>query len=124
MSFPAASSPAPSTSARHSSPAPPRPPSRSGSCDLRVFKFRDPAADQVAVAVDAVDAGDGGPVLVLARPGSGKSGLLARVGVRPLLGRDGGRGVRRVLQRVVLAVELPRLDRADLLADRDERVAQ
>ena len=49
-------------------------------------------------------------------------GLLAAVRVRPVVGGHRGRRVRRVLQRIVGAVERALLDRADLVADRDHRV--
>src|SRR5487761_2098738 len=62
------------------------------------------AAEQVAVAVDIVDAGHRAPVLGVDE---------ARAGIRRLL---------RVLQRIVGAVQPALLDRADLGADRDHRV--
>ena len=49
-------------------------------------------------------------------------GLLARVVVQPLFGQQHLRGVRRVLQDVVLAVALAALDLGDFLADRDHGV--
>ena len=56
--------------------------------------------------------------------GRREGGLLARVGVAPVVGGDASRGVRRVLQRVVRAVGAALLDRPDLRADRDHRVAE
>src|SRR5438552_4138310 len=73
----------------------------SGSGEDGFFELGDPAADEVAVAVDVVDAGDGGPELVLVRPGGGEGGLGAGVGAVPMVGGDGGGGVRGVLERIV-----------------------
>ena len=51
--------------------------------------------------------------------------VLAGVGRGPTSStHDVGRGVRRVAQRAVVDRPLPRLDRADLVADRDHRVAE
>jgi hypothetical protein len=54
--------------------------------------------------------------------GQREGGQFARVGVRPLAAGHHGGGVRRVLQRVVLAIELPSSTFADLVADLDHRV--
>src|SRR5439155_5959032 len=80
-------------------------------------------AEEIAVAVDVVDAGYRGPELVLARPWGGERGLLAGIGPVPLVGRHRPRGVGRALEDVVLAVGPALLDGADLLADGDEGVA-
>src|SRR3546814_8921755 len=62
------------------------------------------------------------PVFLLAQAVERERRQLARVGPRPLAGRDLRGGVRGVEQRVVLAVELAFLHRADLVADLDHRV--
>jgi hypothetical protein len=61
---------------------------------------------------------------VLAHPRRREGGLLARVPVLPLVGGHDRGGVRRVLERVVGLVGAALLDLADLLADRDQRVAE
>src|SRR5687768_16388030 len=81
-------------------------------------------AHEVAVAVGVVHPADRRPELVLARPGRGEGGLLATVLPLPSVARDHRRGMGRVLERIVLAVEQPALDLLDLRADRDERVAE
>src|SRR5690606_34951100 len=69
---------------------------------------------------------DTGPELVAAQPrGAGREGrFLARVAVLPLIGADGADRVRGALEDIVLAAGAPFLDRADLLADADQRVAE
>ena len=62
----------------------------------RAAATSDAAAEEVAVAVGAVDAADGRPELMLAQPRRGIRGHLARVGVVPLVGGDAPRGVRCV----------------------------
>ena len=66
----------------------------------------------------------GGQYLCARDEGQREGGFLARVGVRPLVRHDLGRGVRRVLQRVVGAVRAALLHRADLGADGDHRLAR
>lgn len=56
--------------------------------------------------MDVVDAGDGGPELVLTEPWGGPCGLAARVGAGPFIGGDKGRRVRGIFERVIRAVEL------------------
>src|SRR5436190_12484691 len=56
-------------------------------------------ADEVAVAVAAVDAADGRPVLVGAQRCNWVGGALAGVRMRPLVAQQHRRGVRRVLQQ-------------------------
>jgi len=56
--------------------------------------------------VDVVDTGDGGPEFVLTEPWGRPSGLAARVGAGPIVGRHTGRRVRGVFQRVIRTVEL------------------
>src|SRR5690606_39115509 len=83
---------------------------------------RDAAAEHVLVAVHVVHARHRRPVLLLAQRGQREDRQFARVGARPLAGRGLRRGVRRALERVVLAVHASVLDRADLLADLDHGV--
>src|SRR5688572_2083990 len=73
---------------------------------LRVGFHSDAGADEVAVAVDVVDAADARPEL--ARPGVaiGEGGGLARIRPGPLVTADHLRGVWRVLQRVAGLVGL------------------
>ncbi len=78
----------------------------------------------MAVAVDVVDAADCRPELGLARPGRREGRQLARVGAVPRVGADDGRGVRRVLERVVGPVELARGHLRHLAVDRDQGVAE
>lgn len=58
-------------------------------------------ADEVAVAMDIIDAADGWPELVLAEVGQGIGGLLAGVGVRPIVCTNRFRRVRGVLEWIV-----------------------
>src|SRR5687768_2141599 len=81
-------------------------------------------AHEVPVPPGAVDAADGGPDLVLARGGGREGGALAGVRPVPCVGRDLGEGVRRAGEEVALAVGRAALDLADLLPDRDHRVAE
>ncbi len=54
--------------------------------------------------------------------GKRERGELARVGVRPFAAGDRGRGMRRVFERIVLAIQTAVFDRADFVADLDHRV--
>src|SRR5438477_8114271 len=74
-------------------------------------------ADQVAVAVGLVDAAHRGPVLAPVVAGQRVGALLPRVRVLPVGGEQHRRGVRRVGQRVVLAVVVTGRDPGDLLPD-------
>src|SRR5690606_35205173 len=89
-----------------------------------VFLYRRAGADQVPVARRALDQPDRGPELVDLRPRRRVRRALAGVRAVPAVGQHHLRRVRRVLDRVVRLVELPLLDLADLLADRDQRVAE
>ena len=91
---------------------------------LRVRIRRQAGADEVPVAVGALHPPHRRPELVLARPRRRERGLLAPVRVRPRVADDARQRVRRVLERVVVAVRDSRLDLPDLLADRDQRVAE
>src|SRR4029450_7235189 len=66
-------------------------PNQTYTCDicsvLKVFHRRT-GAEEVPVAVNIVDPGDGGPEFVFARPGCGKGCLLACVGTVPIFGCD------------------------------------
>src|SRR6266536_2673250 len=88
-------------------------------------------ADEVPVAVGLVDAADGRPVLVPPRhirTGSVAQrrvrSVLALVGMLPLISDQHSRGMRRVLQRVVLPVVLAGRHAADLTPDRDHGAAE
>ena len=74
--------------------------------------------------MDVVDAGDGGPEFVLTQPRGGPSGLAARVGAGPLVGRHTGRRVRGVFQRVIRAVELAGFHRRKFAVDGEHGVAE
>src|SRR5690242_11008662 len=63
---------------------------------------RGAGAEDVAVAVDAVDAADRRPVLPLPERGHRERGELARVGALPVVARDVDGGVRCVHERVVV----------------------
>src|SRR6516165_6850252 len=92
-SFPLALAPR-SWCRKHSAPA------------LRVFEFFHwrARAEQIPIAIDVVDAANCGPEFVVARPRRGKSCLCARVGAVPFVGRNLSRGVRRVLEQIVLPI--------------------
>src|SRR5574337_270482 len=89
---------------------------------VSVGLHRDAGAHDVLVAMDVVDARHWRPVFLRLEAGQRERRQFARVGVCPLAGADHGGGVRRVFQRVVLAVKPAVLDRADFLADLDHRV--
>src|SRR5687768_5579799 len=76
-------------------------------------------ADEVPVAVRAVDAAHRRPDLVRPRRVGGEGGALARVGPVPGVRRAFGERVRRAGEQVPLPVGGPALDLADLVADRD-----
>src|SRR5687767_14286426 len=78
----------------------------------------------MAVAVGAFDACDSRPELRLPDPRRGESRLLAAVRMPPLSRCDPGKGVRSILQDVVLAVRGTGLDLPDLLPYGDHRVAE
>ena len=97
---------------------------RASSASSRVGRDGRARAHQVAVAVRVVDPPDARPVLVGADERQRERRLLARVGMRPFFGRHRARGVRRVLEDVVLGVGLAVDDRLDLGADGDQRLAE
>ena len=82
------------------------------------------AAEDVAVAVDVVDAGDGGPEFVLTEPWGGPSGLAAWVGAGPLVRRHTGCRVRSVFEWVIRAVELAGFDCRKFAVDGEHGVAE
>ena len=78
----------------------------------------------MAVAVDVVDAGDGGPEFVLTEPRGGPCGLAARVGAGPLVRRHTGCRVWGVFQRVIRAVELAGFDGREFPVNGEHGVAE
>lgn len=74
-------------------------------------------ADEVAVAVDVVDAGDGGPVFGGAHPGAGEGGGFAGVRVCPIASGDLVGGVGGVLEGVILGIGGAGFNRLDFGAD-------
>src|SRR5438067_12656761 len=72
---------------------------------LQLFHRRT-GAEQVAVAVEAVDARDGRPELVLARPRRGIGSLFAGIGPVPLVGNHLLRGMRRILDRIIFLIHI------------------
>eukprot|EP00955_Chlamydomonas_euryale_P024570 258863-Chlamydomonas_euryale.AAC.3 len=79
---------------------------------------------KVAITVHVVNAPSGRPELGVLDPLCGVRGALAAVWAVPLLARHDRGGVRRMHKHVVGLVRLAHLHLADLLADRDERVAE
>src|SRR5690606_28448988 len=92
--------------------------------DLRVLLDGNARADQVTVAGGALDEADGRPEFPFSRPWRREGGTFAAVRVRPLVGADHVRRMRRALQQVVGPVGDADLDLADLLADGDQRIAE
>src|SRR5437773_5153155 len=80
--------------------------------------------NQIAVAIRIINSTHGGPEFSFVCPGCWKRGLAARIRVRPLVGAKRLGRVRRVLQCVIVAVGAALFDGADLLTDRDHRVAE
>ena len=78
---------------------------------------RDVAADEVAVAVAVVDAGDIDPVLPVVEVGEVKGSLLPRVGVAPLVGGHLVEGMGGILEHIILLVSLTIHDLLDVGAD-------
>src|SRR5439155_29668 len=81
-------------------------------------------ADEVAVAEGAVHAAHRRPHLVRSRRDGGEGGALARIWAVPRVGDDVFQRVRCIREQVVAARLRPVLHLADLLADRDQRVAE
>src|SRR5260221_14128894 len=76
-------------------------------------------AEDVAVSVSTVDATHRWPVLGAAVDAARVRRELATIRMRPLVGHHVGRGVGRVVERVVVAGPFARADAVDLDADRD-----
>src|SRR5215471_5335199 len=68
-------------------------------CRLRVVRDRRAGADQVAVAIDVVDAANRGPIFIRARNAVREAALGAAVGAFPVVIGDVMHGVRRMPQR-------------------------
>ncbi|RYD35974.1 MAG: hypothetical protein EOP87_06335, partial [Verrucomicrobiaceae bacterium] len=64
-----------------------------------------------------VDAADRWPELVLAEVGQREGGLLAAVGVRPFVSADRLTGVRGVLERVVVRIQVAADDGGDFTVE-------
>src|SRR5260370_14623871 len=79
---------------------------------------------QIPIAINIVAPGDGGPEFVLARPRRREGGLFARVGAVPFCRRESPDRVRRILERIVLLVDLAACDRLDFRANGNHRVAK
>src|SRR6185437_5331689 len=92
--------------------------------DLGIRIGREAGADEIAVAVRALHPAHGRPELVIAGPRRGEGRALAPVGVRPAVADHARHRMRRVLERVVGAIRDPKFNLSDLLADRDQRVAE
>src|SRR5436853_7101915 len=90
----------------------------------RIRFYRWTHADEVAVAESAVHAAHRRPHLVRPRPDGGEGGALARIRAVPRVGDDVFQRVRCIREQVVAARLRPVLHLADLLADRDQRVAE
>src|SRR2546425_4285159 len=91
---------------------------------LSVRLHRRAHGHKVPVPVRSVHAPDGGPYFVPPRGGRWEGGALPRVGALPAVIDDVLQRVGRVAEQVVVARAPPLLDLADLLADRDQRVAE
>jgi len=81
-------------------------------------------ANEIAIAIDVVDATDGGPEFVVTEPFGGEAGLLAGVGAIPIVGGKHVSGVGRAFQEIVLCIELAGFDGLDFGVNRDEGVAE
>src|SRR5438094_4704482 len=88
------------------------------------FSNRRAGTEEVAIAVNVVDASDRRPEFVFARPGRRENCLFARIGAVPFVGRDLSRGVRRVFEQVILAILLSFGDRFHLCVDGDHCLAE
>src|ERR1043166_3997602 len=93
---------------------------------LPVLKFfnRRTGAEEIAIAIDIVDARGGWPEFVFACPGRGEGCLFARVGAIAFIRCDLSRRMRGILEQVVLAILFSAGDRFDLRVDGDHRVAE
>jgi hypothetical protein len=91
---------------------------------LGVVRDRRAGADQVAVAIDVVDAADRAPVLVGARGAGREAALDAAVSALPAVVGDVVHGVRRMAQRRGLDLPAALFDLRYLVADRDHGVAE
>src|SRR5437588_9861606 len=99
-------------------------PSHSKSASILEFFYRRAGAEEIAVAVNVVDARDGWPEFVFARPRRGESCLFARVGVVPFVRCDLPRGVWRVFEQIILSILFSRGDCFNFRLNRDHRVAK
>ena len=81
-------------------------------------------AEQIAIAVNAVDPRHCGPELMFARPRGRICRLLARIWAIPFICDDLLRSVRRVFQDVVFLIGLSGNDGLDLRVNRNHRVAE
>ena len=91
---------------------------------LRERFHRRTGAHEIAVAVNAVDARDGRPEFVFARPRRRIGRLFPRIGPVPFIRDNLLRGVRRIFQHVVLPIGLARCDRLDLAVNGNHRFAK
>ena len=97
----------------------------------RLLRFRfgvgchaEAGADEIAVAVDVVDAAHARPEFADARPWRRERRRLARIGVIPSVAADGFRGVRGVFERVVCFVGCAVHDGLHFAVDGNERIAE
>src|SRR5262249_28097874 len=81
-------------------------------------------ADQVAVAIDIVDAADGRPELVPPSRWGRKSGLFPRIRPVPFMGEDGSGGGGRFFEDFVLLIGSPRLNGLDFGVDGNHGIAE
>lgn len=82
------------------------------------------SADQIPVAPDVVDPAHARPEFVFARPGGGECGSFARVRSVPRFFDHRQRGVRRVLEQVVLRMSFAGLDFLNFTMNGDDGVAE
>src|SRR5207249_11162087 len=87
------------------------------------FSNRRAGTEEVAVAVNIVDASDRRPEFVFAPPGRRENCLFARIAAVPFVGRDMSRGVRRVFEQVIVATLLAFGDGFHVCADGDHCLA-
>src|SRR5487761_1987155 len=91
---------------------------------LHEHRHRRTGAHQVAVAVGIIDASDARPEFPGAHEGQRIRRLMARIGMRPFVRRHRRRGVRGVLQDVVLFIRLAVDDGLNFGANRDHGIAE
>ena len=91
---------------------------------LLKFLDRRARAEEIAIAIYVVDPRDSWPEFVFACRWRGESGLFARIGSVPFVGRDLSRSVRCVFEQIILPIFFSTGDSFDLRVNGNHRVTE